>query len=105
MSLDSKEWDLFISHASEDKKSLVHPLAESLSLLGLKVWYDEFTLQAGDSISRSIDKGIANSNYGLVVISSHFIAKKWTEYELRGLISREIHEDALIIPIWHGVSK
>jgi hypothetical protein len=54
-------WDVFICHASEDKDSLVQPLARALSLLGLQVWYDEFSLTVGDSLSRSIDRGIAGS--------------------------------------------
>lgn len=99
------KWDVFISHATEDKESFVRPLAEALRALGVSVWYDEFTLRIGDSLSRSIDKGIAGSRYGLVVISPHFIAKGWTEYELRGLVSREIGEDKVILPIWHGVIR
>lgn len=99
-----QQWDLFISHASEDKESLVRPLAEALASLGVSVWYDEFSLSPGDSISRSIDKGIANSKFGLVILSPAFLSKKWPEYELRGLVSREIAEDAMIIPVWHGAT-
>ncbi|MDQ3816340.1 MAG: toll/interleukin-1 receptor domain-containing protein [Acidobacteriota bacterium] len=100
-----REWDVFISHASEDKDSFVRPLAVALNQLGVNVWYDEFSLGLGDSISRSIDKGLAKSKYGLVVISEAFIRKKWPEYELRGLVAREIDEEKVIIPIWHGVSR
>jgi hypothetical protein len=99
-----KKWDVFVSHASEDKDSLVRPLAAALTSIGVSVWYDEFSLSPGDSISRSIDKGIGGSRYGLVVLSPAFIGKSWPEYELRGLVSREIAEDALIIPVWHGVT-
>ena len=59
---------IFISHASEDKDSFVRPLATELSRLGLRVWYDEFSLQLGDSLSASIDGGLAESDAGLVVI-------------------------------------
>jgi hypothetical protein len=100
-----RRWDVFISHASEDKDPFVRPLAMALCQLGASVWYDEFTLQLGDSISRSIDKGLANSNYGLVVLSNAFLQKRWPEYELRGLVSREISEDKVILPIWHGVTR
>ena len=98
-------WDVFISHASEDKESFVRPLAISLRQLGVEVWYDEFSLRVGDSLSRSIDKGLASSRFGLVIISPHFIKKRWPEYELRGLVSREIGEDRVILPIWHGVTR
>lgn len=101
-----KEWDVFISHASEDKDDFVRPLAEALAQLGVKVWYDEFTLEVGDSLSRSIDNGLANSRYGVVVISSSFIQKQWPERELRGLVAREVEEEQkVILPIWFGVTK
>ncbi|MCG7850974.1 MAG: toll/interleukin-1 receptor domain-containing protein, partial [Methanosarcinaceae archaeon] len=53
---------------------------------------------------RSIDKGLAESSYGLVIISTHFIKKRWTEYELRGLVAREMSEDRVILPIWHDIT-
>lgn len=98
-------YDLFISHASEDKESFVAPLATLLSDLGVEVWYDEFSLTIGDSLSRSIDKGLANSRFGLVVLSQAFITKPWPEYELRGLVSKEMGRDKVILPLWHHVSR
>ncbi len=105
--MDDKQsnWDVFISHASEDKDSFVRPLAIALKQLGASVWYDEFSLKLGDSMSRSIDKGLSKSAYGIVVLSPSFIKKPWPEYELRGLVNREIGEDKMILPIWHGVSR
>ena len=100
-----KSWDVFISHASEDKDSFVRPLAISLQCLGATVWYDEFSLHLGDSLSRSIDKGLTRSRFGLVIITPHFLQKPWPEYELRGLVAREIEEDRVILPIWHGVTR
>jgi hypothetical protein len=101
---DEKEWDVFISHASEDKDTFVRALAEALRQLGVKVWYDEFTLVPGRSISSSIDKGLAGSKFGLVVISESFIAKKWPKRELQGLVTEQMAEETEIIPIWLGVS-
>ena len=96
-----KEWDAFISHAYEDKDDFVRPLAQALAQLGVNAWYDEFTLEVGDSLSRSIDKGLAGSRYGIVVISPSFIQKKWPERELRGLVAREIEEEQkVILPVW-----
>ena len=100
-----KSWDLFISHASEDKDLFVRPLAVALQSLGISVWYDEFSLRLGDSLSRSIDQGLALSRFGLAVITQHFLQKPWPEYELRGLVAREIEEDRVILPIWHGVTR
>ncbi len=98
-------WDVFISHASEDKEAFVRDLVETLTAKGLKVWYDEFTLTLGDSLRRSIDHGLANSRFGVVVLSRSFFAKEWPQRELDGLVAREISSGKLILPIWHEVSK
>jgi hypothetical protein len=100
----AENWDLFISHASEDKQTFVEPLASALSAFGVNVWYDRYTLKLGDSLSRSIDKGLAKSDFGLVVLSPAFISKKWPEYELRGLTAREQAGGKIILPIWHDIS-
>ena len=97
------KWDVFVSHASEDKDAFVRPLATALNSFGVSVWYDEFSLSIGDSLSRSIDKGLSRARFGLVVISPAFIAKRWPEYELRGLIAREGKRRKIILPVWHGV--
>ena len=68
--------DVFISHASEDKEDIVRPLANALMSKNLDVWYDEFTLRIGDSLRQKIDKGLANSRVGLVVLSPSFIANE-----------------------------
>lgn len=98
-------YDVFISHASEDKDTFVKPLVEALQSNGYKVWYDEFTLKVGDSLRRSIDNGLINSRYGIVVLSSAFFAKNWTQYELDGLVTREMEGHKVILPIWHLVTK
>jgi len=98
------QWDAFISHASEDKKSFVRPLAHALTALGASVWYDEFSLKLGDSFSASIDKGLAASRYGIVVLSKAFIAKPWPQRELQGLVAREMGGRSTILPVWHEVT-
>lgn len=99
------KYDVFVSHASEDKEEFVKPLVEALQGAGYKVWYDEFTLKVGDSLRRSIDNGLKNSRYGIVVFSNAFFAKNWTQYELDGLVTREMEGHKVILPIWHMVSK
>ncbi len=97
------EWDLFICHAWEDK-GFVKPLASALSNLGVNIWYDDFELTLGDSLSVAINKGLTHSNFGLVIISRQFIGKGWSDYELKGLISKEIGGSKVILPIWYDVT-
>lgn len=99
-----KEYDFFISHATEDK-NFVRPLAKVLKKEGCKVWYDEFEMKLGDSLRQKIDHGLANSRYGIVVISNHFINKNWTAYELNGMIAREIDGVKVVLPLWHNITK
>jgi hypothetical protein len=99
-----KKWDVFISHATEDKVAFVRPLAETLKSSGVSVWYDEFALKIGDSLRASIDYGLANSRYGVVVASTHFFAKHWPVQELNGLWARESSGKSVILPIWHNIT-
>lgn len=98
-------YDAFICHASDDKKRFVRPLAEALSSLGARIWYDEFSLKIGDSISEGIDKGLAQSTHGIVVISPAFLKRPWPKHELRGLVTRAIDGRLAILPVWHDVSQ
>ncbi|MCT7614877.1 DUF1883 domain-containing protein [Aliarcobacter butzleri] len=104
--LGSEEhYDIFISHASEDKDKIVRPLANALIAEGLSVWYDEFSLKIGDSLRRKIDQGLSKSKVGLVVLSPSFISKGWTNYELDGIITKAVSGEQILLPIWHQITK
>lgn len=96
--------DVFICHASEDKKDFVRPLAELLRQQHIDVWYDEFSLSLGDSLTQKIDEGLAKSRFGIVVLSPNFFKKPWAKRELHGLTTREMFEkQEIILPVWHRV--
>lgn len=98
-------YDAFISHASEDKKAVVRPLAQALRKKGFRIWYDELELKVGDSLRESIDHGLSNSRYGVIILSPAFFNKKWTKYELNGLTAKEIDGKKVILPVWHNITK
>ena len=98
-------WDVFVCHASEDKDEVATPLAEALQARGFKVWYDDFELKIGDSLHQVIDRGLAKSRYGVVILSPSFLeGKKWTEVELGGLLAREDHGSKVILPVWFDIT-
>ena len=101
------KWDVFICHASEDKEDFVRPLAKALEAEGLRVWYDEFELTAGDGLLQSIDYGLARSRFGAVVLSHNFFQKSWPKKELDGLAAREgsPKNRKVILPVWHGLTR
>ncbi|MBS0308929.1 MAG: toll/interleukin-1 receptor domain-containing protein, partial [Proteobacteria bacterium] len=92
---------LFVSHASEDKKEFVRPLAHALKAHGLQVWYDEFSLRPGDSLRTSIDKGLRECDAGVLVLSPSFFEKQWPQRELDALFGLEIAGRTTLIPVWH----
>ena len=102
---DKERWDAFVSHAGEDKETFVRPLVEALGRLGVSLWYDEVSLKLGDSLSGSIDRGIAKSRNGIIVVSPAFLGKKWPEAELRALMTRRVEDNLQLLPIWHGVGR
>lgn len=98
-------YDAFICHASEDKEDFVRPLAEELANKNFYIWYDEFELTVGDSLRESIDRGLRKSAYGIVVLSKSFFSKEWTQYELNGLVNREMSGEKVILPVWYKIGR
>ncbi len=98
------QFDIFLSHANEDKDNVARPLAKLLRNAGLKVWFDEEVITIGDSIRRSIENGLNNSRYGLVILSKNFFAKEWPQMELDALMAKEISKGKTILPVWHKVN-
>ena len=99
-------YDVFLCHASEDKASFVGPLADALVEEGLDVWYDDFTLEMGDSLRGAIDRGLAQSTFGVVVLSPAFFAKQWPQKELDALFAKETASDEkVILPVWHELGQ
>jgi len=96
-------WDVFISHASEDKRTVAEPLARLLAK-HIRVWIDAGEIRPGDSLRERIDDGLSKSRFGVVVLSKSFFSKKktWTARELNGLLTRETTENT-VIPVWHEV--
>lgn len=99
------KYDAFLCHASEDKDAAAVPLSNALVELGRHIWLDQMTLRIGDSLRRKIDEGLSESRYGIVILSHAFFSKEWTQYELDGLVAREMADSVkVILPVWYGVS-
>jgi hypothetical protein len=98
-------WDVFVSHASEDKDEVARPLAKGLEAGGLSVFFDEWSVKVGDSLRREIDRGMAESRFGVIILSHQFFRKQWVQRELDGLTTLEVNSGMQILPVWHGVTQ
>lgn len=105
--MDEFDYDLFISHASEDKEGFVRELVNALVGRELSVWFDEAELQVGDSLRQAIDDGLRRSRFGVVILSRAFFGKHWPRAELDALANRELSGDGqiVVLPIWLDVSQ
>ena len=102
--LGGQTWDVFISHASEDKEAVAIPLRDALTARGVTVWLDKTEMRIGHSLRRKIDEGIRSSRYGVVVLSQSFFAKGWTNHELDGLVTKTVAGEQTLLPIWHDIT-
>ena len=66
---NEEEYDVFVSHAWEDKEDFVEEFVQELRNLGIKVWYDTSRIKWGDSMRVKIDDGLKKSRFGVAVLS------------------------------------
>ena len=96
---DEHVFNVLIPHTSEEKTEIVRPLVTASHDAGLSVWYDQFELCMGDSLSRKIDKGWANSRFGVVMLARAFLGCDWLEYEVAGLVTRSVSGEQGLLPV------
>ena len=106
-SFSNEEYDVFLSHAWEDKETFVDNFVNELENLGIRVWYDKKKILWGDSMRTRIDDGLRKSKFGIVILSPNYIAegKYWTKEELNGLFQLESINGKKILPIWYNLNK
>ena len=99
-----KRYDLFISHASEDKNDVVIPLVNYLNKFGAKVWFDRQCLNLGDNLRRKIDEGLQESRFAVIILSHNFFRKEWPLKELDSLFAKEDMNEKVILPVLHDIT-
>lgn len=101
--MEALSYDVFISHASEDKRDVAEPIAKKLRERGLRVWLDTQVLGLGDKFPPKINEGLRLSRYGVAILSKEYFAKRWPTEELEALLARE-HDNTVVLPVLHGLS-
>ena len=95
--------DVFLCHAWEDRSGAAKVLHDLLELRGVKVWFSEKDVALGTPLLREIDKGLAKSRVGIVLVTPAFLSRVQgegiAEKELSVLLARE-----QLVPIVHGTT-
>ncbi len=95
--------DTFLCHAWDDRKGAAKDLHDHLESLGVTVWFSEKDVVLGSSLMREIDKGLANSRVGIVLVTPAFLRRVQAEgiadKELSALLARD-----LLVPIVHDTT-
>lgn len=96
-------YDLFLCHAWDDRRETAKELYEALESIGVSVWFSEKNVVLGTPLMREIDRGLAKSRAGLVLVTPSFVkrlkAAGVADKELSALLARD-----LLIPVVHGIS-
>src|SRR6202047_5694257 len=90
MASDTKKtWDFFVCHILQDRE-IARTLADALNAKGLRVWYADYSLKAGDPLTALLDFGLSRSRMGIVIVSPQFLQQSWPAEKLNGLSTREV---------------
>jgi len=95
--------DVFLCHAWDDRKDSAKELHDLLESRGVTVWFSEKDVLLGSSLLREIDKGLAKSRVGIVLVTPSFLKRIKGEgiadKELSALLARD-----LLVPIVHNTT-
>jgi hypothetical protein len=95
--------DVFLCHAWDDRHGSAKELHDHLESLGVSVWFSEKDVSLGVPLLRAIDKGLANSRVGIVLVTPALLRRLPNEgiadKELSALLARD-----RLVPIVHGTT-
>ncbi len=103
--IETKDYDVFISHARKDKLTYVNSLKNEIKKLGVNIFYDTDVIDWGDNWKAAILDGTAKSEFAIIVISENFFGREWTEIELKEFLERQnATKQKIVLPLLHGIT-
>ncbi|MGU1062633.1 toll/interleukin-1 receptor domain-containing protein [Pseudomonas aeruginosa] len=98
--IDTREYDSFLSYARIDGAQVANELRGCLEELGVAVWFDEVAIVPGRSQSLQMDAGLRKARTGIALLTPAYLTGRfWTERELGVLLSK-----STLIPVLHNVT-
>ncbi|MBT1688268.1 toll/interleukin-1 receptor domain-containing protein [Dawidia soli] len=95
------QYDVFISHAVEDKIPVANDLDKALRAEGLQVWYSGKELSVGDELTETIYEGLDQSRFGVVIVSPTYLRKAWALGEFFRLTQRQ---GKAVLPVFYDIT-
>jgi len=94
------EYDLFICHASADKDNIVRPFWKYLQAFGINTFFDEASIEYGESINQKVMHGLAKSQGSILMLTSTFYTRDFTKYEMGGIFYKKYNQGGYIYIIY-----
>ncbi len=92
---------VFLNHVSDDKDNIVRPFARALEAVSISFWLDEAEMRWGDSLTKSINMGLAISDYLVCFISENFLERGWPQGELAAALCAQMSDGIKrVLPIF-----
>ncbi len=96
------DFDVFISHASEDKEDIARPIYQACEALGIKAFLDEEHIAWGQSFTSKINTALGAARTVLAVLSEQSVHKEWPVAEVNAALSLEITGDKNVVVVLVG---
>ena len=95
--------DIFLCHAWDDRQGAAKDLYDLLKTHGVNVWFSEEDIRLGVPFLREIDRGLAKSRVGIVLVTPNFLKR------IRGesIADKELSvllQQGQLVPIMHGTT-
>ena len=94
---------VYLAHGSEDKETIVRPLAHRLMEKGIEVWFDNWEIRAGDSLRQKMEEGLGNCTHFVVVLTPTSMTKPWVNAEIDAAFVRRVAGVSKLIALRCGV--
>jgi RNA-directed DNA polymerase len=102
MVFGAADYDIFISHASEDKAEIARPIYAACEKLGLKTFLDEDHIAWGQSFTKKINTALGSARTILAIVSSNSVTKEWPLAEMNTALGFEVDGKKNVIAVMVG---
>ncbi|MET0650871.1 MAG: reverse transcriptase domain-containing protein [Hyphomicrobiaceae bacterium] len=102
MVFGADDYDIFISHASEDRAAVARPIFEACERLGMKAFLDEEHIAWGETFTRKINVALGAARTVLAIVSSTSVTKDWPLTEVNTALALEVAGDKSVVPLIVG---